>query len=100
MKVICINEDWRDDGKSYDFATPVFGSEQEVISCAYRERQDTTDPKHGTTFTSRAGVYYELRGFPGLEFHAMNFAILPDTDAEQINQEQKEAIINIETPLV
>jgi hypothetical protein len=44
------------------------------------------------------GTYYILAGFPEwFYYHHELFAILPDTTADQMQEENRESIINIET---
>lgn len=100
MRVLCINEEWRNDGVKYDFPTPVFGVEYYAFSCAYRKKETRADHANRIVATSQAGVYYSLRGFDKHEFHAINFAILPDATAEEMHEETRESIVNIETPVV
>lgn len=95
MKVICINEKWTDDG-SLEPEAPVFNEECLVTSCQYFD--ENIYDRGEILVCNPAGIWYRLRGYKH-QYHASNFAILPDKSADEMSQESKEAIINIEQPL-
>lgn len=97
MKVLCIDENFRDDGVKYDFPTPVCGGEYNVISCGFREKQSRVEGN--ILFTEPAGIYYILREFSDMEIHSSHFAILPDTTADEMAEATRESIVNQETQL-
>lgn len=96
MRVLCINEEWRDDKKKYRHETPVFGGEYTVVNCRYCKKEQYIDMKEREIIRHPAGVYYRLSGFKGFEYHAGNFATLPDQTAEEMSEENRESIANLE----
>jgi hypothetical protein len=51
--------------------------------------------------TKLHGTFYTLAEFPDyMEYNAQGFAILPEPDADEMREEVREAIVNIETALV
>lgn len=47
------------------------------------------------------GAYYTLKGFPDwFYYHHSLFAILPDATADQMQEEKREAIVNLEHELI
>lgn len=93
MKVICINEKWRKSSRVINNPAPHVGEECEVIGTV--NSNELLQKIEG----AMAGVFYILKGYKD-NFHASHFATLPTADAEEIDQQEKEAIINIEKQLV
>lgn len=95
MLVLCINDNW----VLFDHnncETPLFMQQYEVV--------DYYDlPANHSQFgiPLMAGRYYKLGGLnPNRGFHASHFAILPETSADEMKEEQREDIINIEPPIL
>jgi hypothetical protein len=81
MKVICINDKWNRKGNE---PAPVFL--QECTVTITRRVCDT--------------AYYKLAEFPdNLNYLCDMFAILPDQSAHEMAEQEREAIVNIETAL-
>jgi len=95
MKVLCINDAWILHNHNV-CETPVFMQEYEVIG----HRDIPLDHgQYGVPLME--GRYYKLAGLnPDRGFHQSNFAILPDTTADEMAEQTHEAIINIETPII
>lgn len=97
MVTMCINDKWIQSQEETGYHCPVFGETCEVVDVRYfkEERRTVGD----IVEVEIEGVYYKLQYYSGW-FHSSNFATIPRQSAEQINQESKEAIVNIETSLV
>lgn len=92
MRVLCINENWIDNRTSSP-EDPVFNQECEVTSCEYLDEENVFEG--GAWYIEPAGIWYRLRGYQ-CQYHASAFAILPEQSADEMSEESKEAIINIE----
>lgn len=78
MRVICINEDWRPSDDVKDLDHPYTGGEYDVVE---------EGVFHGV-------AYFTLAGFqPNHGFAQINFATLPDQTADQMQEQEKEAIL-------
>lgn len=43
-------------------------------------------------------TYYQLAGYPKVNgYQSTHFAIIPDTSADEMNEEARESIVNLET---
>ncbi len=89
MRVMCISHERFGDDLPYGPNDPQIGDECVVIrSCiGYDEK--------GKGFPS-----YELKGYVPYLYDQRNFAILPDETADEMQEESREAIVNLETVLV
>jgi hypothetical protein len=82
-KVMCIKKCNEYDGKLPYWYSPEVGEITEVInSKEYFGRQ-----------------FYDLDGYPEFWFLAECFATLPDSTADEMQEQSREAIVNIETVL-
>lgn len=78
VKVLCINNDgWKIAENGIPCTGPVAGDIDEVIQ----------------SFDEYNRHWYVLERFPGNCFDAKNFAILPDATADEMQEEEREAII-------
>lgn len=94
MKVICINDQWRIPPSHGNYPTPPFMSEHIVV-----DELVIGSGKYADDLPVLEGTYYQLSDPYSKFYHSSKFAILPGADAEQIDQESKEAIVNIEQPV-
>jgi len=85
MQVLCVTlEDFTGSGIPLEPGEIEIGSEYTVIDV---EHFNGLPHYH---FAERPKFIYDVR----------NFAVLPDQSADQMQEENKEAIINIETPVL
>lgn len=97
MTVLCIDEKWRGDGKPTPQDAPVFNEQCLVTDCRYYEQEIVT--YGGISFLNAPGIYYRLSGYKH-QYHASHFAIIPEQSADEMSEEKREAIINIETQAI
>lgn len=85
MRVLCINEDWKRSEATKNKLAPHFMEECEVVE----------------VINSSIGKWYQLEGYDtDTVFAADYFAILTEQSADEMSEEKREAIANIETPVV
>lgn len=96
MKVICINENFIQKGVMDEVARPHVGEECDVIDV--RHCEERRQLRGNKLIIELAGVYYNIRGYKHW-FRADHFATLPDKSADEMREEEKEAIVNIESPV-
>lgn len=84
-KVLCINDVWVSTQKVKHNPKPYCGQELEIFKEHFL-------PDNGTRVP---GIYFEFAEFSDV-FHAKNFAILPDESADEMSENEREAIVNIE----
>jgi hypothetical protein len=90
MLVICVSHKMFDIGDlPYGPTDPQIGDTCEVIGeCIGYNDSNIETP------------CYELAGYDEWVYDCRDFATLPDTTADEMQEETKEAIVNIETELV
>lgn len=90
MRVLCINNDCYDIGDlPFGPDDPQIGDECTVIeSCIGYSESGIESP------------CYELEGYSPWVYDQRNFATLPDNTADEMAEESREAIVNLETVLV
>lgn len=81
MKAICIKKCIGYDGIKPFHASPEKGEIVEVIKTTERENS----------------VWYGLYEYPGFLYSAYNFVILPEPSTDDMQEVEKEAILNLET---
>lgn len=81
MKVVCVEKCTEYVGKMPYWYNPEVGDELTVL--------DIEEPL-GRTF-------YDLDGYPEFLYDSKFFAILPDTSADDMQEAEHEAIVNLET---
>lgn len=92
LKVICINHArFGRDTFPYGPDDPQIGDECTVLNMCIGYCKDGSE-----------APCYELEGYGGDEYvyDQRNFATLPDTTADEMQEAEKEAIVNLETVLV
>jgi hypothetical protein len=79
-----------------------FNNNNIIEQCKNAPRPDVGDECQVThTVMSRQGFnYYMLKEFPGYNYLSTHFAILPEQSADQMQEENREAILNLETTIV
>lgn len=82
MRLFCVKEasqsEWSD-------GTPAMTYERVIVGNEYESYRDKVYDD---------GLYYFLEGFPGnVAFHHSLFATLPPQSADEINEEEREAIL-------
>jgi hypothetical protein len=80
MRVKCISDNWKPSHSAAVLPSPAIGDIDIVI-------------KEERFFGE---IYYDLERFPETLFHCEMFATLPDTTADEMQEEEK-AIVNLET---
>lgn len=84
--VMCINhDDFEGDCYSWDDRDPQIGSDYEIV------RTTIGTDKKGNHFPS-----YIIKGFNRWAYDQRNFATLPDQDADEMAEVEKEGIANLE----
>lgn len=99
MRVLCVDEKFRDDNKQHPFPTPKCGEEYNVIGCRYYPEEIFTD-ELGQRVRNPAGIYYRLREFNNRVYHEMHFSTLPDASADEMRESERESIVNLEKSFV
>lgn len=84
FKVMCIKECVFDIDKKEFIESPVAVGSEYTVVISQREPE---------------GLYYALEGFGDIGFNARCFATLPEPSAEEMREEVRESIVNIETPV-
>lgn len=94
MRVICVLDVHCDyQGSCKDLNIPKVGEIYVVINCTYLDEVRIELPD--VIYSEPSGIYYSLRGFKD-KYHASAFATLPDADADQMQEEVRESIVNLE----
>lgn len=89
MRVICMNHDcFADDELPYGPDDPQIGDECIVIDAC---------TGYGELYSE--APCYELEGYESHVYDQRNFATLPDNTADEMAEETKEAIVNLESVL-
>jgi hypothetical protein len=87
MRVLCINENWISSAGLEGKPRPSVGDIDVVFNHEYDEHIGK--------------VFYQLERFGSERWYRCDmFAALPDSTADDMQEEEKEAIVNLETVLV
>lgn len=92
MRVLCINENWRDDGV-YEPDSPICGSVYTVIDVEYH-KEEVREVTATHEMVALEGIWYQLLEFKKDIFHSCNFSTIPPVEESELIEQLQTADID------